>query len=55
MNNKGADQTVQMLRLICTFVFAYGVTGFLMTWLILKLQNWWIFVYFLDRLDFFAV
>ena len=32
-NNKGADQTVQMRRLICTFVVRMAKTGFLVTWL----------------------
>ena len=31
MNNKGADQTAWMRRLICAS--AYGKTGFLVTWL----------------------
>ena len=34
-NNKGADQTAQMRRLICTFCCSHmAKTGFLMTWLI---------------------
>ena len=35
MNNKGADQTARMCRLICTFVVRImAKSGFLMTWLI---------------------
>ena len=28
MSNKGADQTVSTRRLICTFLFAYGISRF---------------------------
>ena len=28
MNNKGTDQTARMRRLICAFVFAYGINRF---------------------------
>ena len=33
-NNKGADQTARMRRLICIFCSHMSKTGFLMTWLI---------------------
>ena len=36
VNNKGADQTAWMRRLICVFVVRiWHKTGFLMTWLLL--------------------
>ena len=40
VNNKGADQTVQMRRLMCTFVVhIWNKTHFLMAWLIWLLNQ----------------